>query len=399
MIARIRKFIPSFILNRYHFFLAFLGAIFYWFPSSKIIVIGITGTNGKSTVVELSSKILEEAGFKVASISSIRFKIGEKEWRNELKMTMPGRFKIQGFLRQAVNTGCEYVVLEVTSEGIKQHRHRFIDFDVAVFTNLTPEHIESHGSFKKYRKAKGELFRKIKKTLIVNLDDENTEYFLQFPADEKYGFRIKNHELRTMNYDNVKLIEVHTITLKENSSSFMIHDLLFNLHLPGKFNVYNALAAICVGLSQGVNLEIIKKAIEKVEGIPGRMEIIIKEPFTAIVDYAHTPDALRKVYKTIKESRNCKRQESKVICILGAAGGGRDKWKRPELGKIAAEYCDQIILTNEDPYNENPKVIINQISDGISVYQRTHQRISASINTILSKIPERFSLFPLEKLS
>jgi len=184
----IKKFIPAFLLDFYHFFLPMFGAFLYRFPSKKLIVIGVTGTNGKSTVVNLATKVLEEANYKVASLSSIKFKIGEKEWPNTLKMTMPGRLKLQKFLREAVNAGCQYAVIEVTSEGIKQHRQRFIDFDIAVFTNLTPEHIESHGSFERYREAKGKLFQACKNIHIINLDDENSDYFLKFSVQKKYTY-------------------------------------------------------------------------------------------------------------------------------------------------------------------------------------------------------------------
>ena len=179
MLKLIKKFIPLFALNWYHFSLPLLGVFLYRFPARKIKVIGVTGTNGKTTAVHLISKILENANYKVASISSVRFKIGDKEYKNTLKMTMPGRLKLQKFLRQAVNNKCDYMVLEVTSEGIKQHRHRFIDFNTAVFTNLTEEHIESHGSFEKYKEAKGKLFQN-PKISIVNLDDPSADYFLGF---------------------------------------------------------------------------------------------------------------------------------------------------------------------------------------------------------------------------
>jgi UDP-N-acetylmuramoyl-L-alanyl-D-glutamate--2,6-diaminopimelate ligase len=329
----IKKFIPPFLLGFYHFLLAFFGAVLYRFPSRKLKVIGITGTNGKSTVVILTTKILEEAGYKVASLSSIKFKIGNQEWPNTLKMTMPGRLKLQRFLRQALNAGCRYAVLEITSEGIKQHRHQFIDFDIAVFTNLTPEHIEAHGSFEKYRQAKGKLFQTTKGTHIINLDDDNGEYFLQFPADKKYTYGLNKGDINTKNTQ-------------------------FKLHLTGDFNVYNALAAICVGLSQGIGLETCEKALEKVKGIPGRMEEVISEPFKVLVDYAFTPNALEKVYQTLKPGNR------KLICVLGACGGGRDKWKRPELGRLAAKYCDEIIVTDEDPYDENPLEIIEQVAEG-----------------------------------
>ena len=360
MKSTFRKFVPIFVLNWYHLILALLGAIFYCFPSKKTKVIGITGTNGKSTVVELTAKILEETGFKIASLSSIKFKIREKEWQNDLKMTMPGRFRIQKFLRQAVASGCQYAVLEVTSEGIKQHRHRFIDFEAAVFTNLSPEHIESHGGFEKYRSAKGELFKAAKNIHIINLDDENAEYFLQFPAEKKYLYQIKNQKIPAYRQaGKIKIIDQNSKISKD------INNIGLNLKLPGEFNIYNSLAAICVGLSQGINLEIGKRAVEKIEGIPGRMEEVMSEPFKVIVDYAFTPNALEKAYQTIQDTKY-KIQNTKMICVLGACGGGRDKWKRPVLGEIAAKYCDKIIITNEDPYDEDPRQILSMIKSGIS---------------------------------
>ncbi len=315
----IKRFIPKFLLDFYHYSLALIGALLYGFPSKKLTIIGVTGTSGKSTVVEMLDAILEEAGSKTASLSSIKFKIGNKERENKLKMTMPGRFKIQKFLKQALKADCKYVVLEVTSEGIKQFRHKFIDFQVAVFTNLSPEHIESHGSFERYRAAKLELFKQAK-VHVINSDDENAEWFLDIPAEKKI-----------------------TYSLKEP----------INLNLLGKFNQYNALAAIKTAEYLGIDMEISKKALDKIKIIPGRMEIVNRNPLV-IVDYAHTPEALKKVYETLKGKR--------LICVLGSCGGGRDKWKRPVMGKIAEQYCDQVIITNEDPYDENPLEIINQVA-------------------------------------
>jgi len=334
----IKKFIPSWLLSFYHFILAFLGALIYGFPSRKLKVIGITGTNGKTTVTEMTSKILEKARYKVASLNSIRFKIGSEEWKNKLRMTMPGRFFIQRFLRKAVDANCQYAILEVTSEGIKQNRHRFINFDLAVFTNLAPEHIEAHGSFEKYKEAKGKLFQSTKNIHVINIDDKNSGYFLKFPAKKKITFGLKKGD-------------------------FNLKNTQFKLNLIGDFNFYNALAAICVGISQGIKFETCKKAIEEFRGIPGRMELVISEPFKVFVDYAFTPNALEKVYQTLTyKLKNLKTE--KLICVFGACGGGRDKWKRPILGEIAAKYCDEVIMTNEDPYDEDPMEIINQITCG-----------------------------------
>ena len=356
----IKKFIPSFIVSWYHFLLVSLGAVFYRFPAKKIKIIGITGTNGKSTVVEMTSKILEEAGCKTASLSSIKFKIGNKQWPNELRMTMPGRLTLQKFLRQAVNEKSDYIVLEVTSEGIKQHRHKFIDFEIAVFTNLTPEHIEAHGSFEKYKETKGELFRAAKKIHILNLDDENKKYFLSFPADKKYGYGLNSG----YQPHGIEYLKAENIQATPKGIGFSVKDISFNLPLLGSFNIYNAIAAICVGLSQGISLETSKSALEKLKVIPGRMEEVISEPFKVFVDYAFTPNALQKAYETLSENSKFQIPNSKMVCVLGACGGGRDKWKRPVLGELAAKYCDEVIITNEDPYDEDPMEIINQIAEG-----------------------------------
>src|SRR4030042_6100347 len=370
----IKKFIPFFAINWYHFLLAFFGAAFHGFPSNRLTIIGVTGTNGKSTVVEFTAKILEKAGYKVASLSSIRFKIKNQEEPNLLKMTMPGRFKLQKFLRKAVNSGCQYAVIEVTSEGILQYRHKFIGFDIVIFTNLTPEHIEAHGSFENYKEAKGKLFKALrgKKISIVNLDDEAAKYFLDFPAKEKYGYSLEQNGWQPSNGENEKSIyrqiKAANYFWMQNKTgvSFEVEKILFNLNLPGEFNIYNALAAICVGLSQGISLDVCKLALNKIEGIPGRMELVIQEPFKVFVDYAFTPAALEKVYKTIRKLRpESQNINPEIICVLGAAGGGRDKWKRPVLGKIASQYCDQVFITNEDPYDENPMRIIEEVANGI----------------------------------
>ena len=222
----------------------------------------------------------------------------------------------------------------MTSEGIKQHRHRFINFDTAIFMNLSPEHIEAHSGYDNYKKAKGELFKATKNNHIINIDDKEANYFLQFPAKKKYTFGLYQGDTSTKNTN-------------------------FKLSLVGDFNVYNALSAICAGLHYGVDLKTCEKTAEEVKSIPGRMEEVVSDPFRVFVDYAFTPAALEKVYKTLK-SKN-----EKLICVLGSCGGGRDKWKRPVLGEIAGRYCDEIIITNEDPYDENPMDIINQVVEGV----------------------------------
>ncbi|MEK7562449.1 MAG: Mur ligase family protein [Patescibacteria group bacterium] len=330
----IKKILGRNLLDAYHYCWAFFGAAIFGFPGydKNIKIIGVTGTSGKSTTTDLITRILDRLGNKVASISTIRFKVANKEWENKYKMTMPGRFVIQKFLRQAKNAGCKYVVLEVTSEGIRQFRHKFINFDTAVFTNIGQEHLESHGGFENYRNEKLKLFKVTKNIHVINADDKNAKYFLDIPAKKKITFGIKDAE----NYE-------------------------FKLNLIGDFNVMNALAAISVAKVYGINYETCKKALQKAKGIAGRMEVIQKESFEVIVDYAHTPEQLETVYKTLNPKPYT--LNPNLICVLGSCGGGRDKWKRPALGEIAKKYCREIIITNEDPYDEDPMEIINKVAE------------------------------------
>jgi len=356
--TKVRKMVPESVIGWYHLGMALLGALRYGFPAKKIKVIGVTGTNGKSTTVIMIAKILEEGGFRVAVSSSVEFRIGDKIWKNKSRMTMPGRFALQKLLSDAVTAKCQYAVIEVSSEGIKQHRHRFIDFEAAVVTNVTAEHIEAHGSFGNYLTAKGRLFAACRNIHVVNLDDPNYEYFAKFGAKEKYAYTLgaaeadSQKEAKTVCADNFKV--------SGTGSSFEVEKTEFNLKLLGKFNIYNALAAISVGLSQGVDLDACKAALAKIEVIPGRMDQAVSHPFKVFIDYAVTPDSLEKAYQAIRGDL----RGGRLICVLGSCGGGRDKWKRPVMGNLAKKYCDQVVVTNEDPYDEDPMKIINEIASG-----------------------------------
>jgi UDP-N-acetylmuramoyl-L-alanyl-D-glutamate--2,6-diaminopimelate ligase len=395
----IKKFIPGFLLQWYHKTLALAANIFYGFPSNKLIVIGVTGTNGKSTTVHLIAKMFEGAGFKVGATSTVGFKVADKEWLNNKKMTMLGRFALQKLLRQMVDAGCKYAVVETSSQGIEQYRHLGVNYDVAVFTNLTPEHLEAHGGFPNYKKAKGKLFahltdkpkkvidgKKVPKVSVINLDDEYAEYFGGFAADEKWGYKISNSKIQISNKFQIptsKIVSAENVELGPDGSQFIIHDSRFIIHLPGEFNVYNSLAAVCVGLSQGLNLETISKALEKVSGVPGRMEFIDEgQNFKVLVDYAPEPASMKKLYETIHNS-NFITHNSKIIHVLGSAGGGRDKARRPILGKIAAENADYVIITNEDPYDEDPQAIIDQVTEGA-----LDTKINADKNASIVKEPK-----------
>lgn len=349
----IKRFIPKRVFGVaarvYHPVLAWTGALRYGFPSQRLKVIGVTGTKGKSTVVYLTTKLLEGAGIKVAAIGSLGYKIREREWPNTLKMTMPGRWKIQKFLREAVSAGCTHVVMEVPSEGLAQGRHIGVTFDCAVWTNLHPEHIEAHGGYEQYRASKGKLFSVAHHAHIMNADDPEVHYFASFPAQKKLFFGIEGGEMRASQLD------VH-----EDRVAFNVYGTRFEASLGGHFNVLNILAALSAASMYGVDLPTARPIIENITEIPGRLQWIQKEPFGVVVDYAHTPESLEAVYATLRPTAQ------NLIAVLGAAGGGRDAWKRPKFGALAEKYCDSIILTNEDPYDEDPERILDDVMDGIS---------------------------------
>jgi UDP-N-acetylmuramoyl-L-alanyl-D-glutamate--2,6-diaminopimelate ligase len=358
----LRKITPKFVLNFYHFLWAFLSALICGFPSKKIKVIGITGTDGKTTTAEMIYMILTEAGYKTALFSSIKIKVGEKEEKNMYKMTMPGRGATQRFLKRAVEEKCQYAIVEITSEGIVQYRHRFIDFEAAVFTNLNKEHLERHGGFENYRNAKLELFKTAKENHIINIDDKNSEFFIRIFSKRKWLYGIDDLDSLVLDFNHIskEVLIAKDLEFSENGTSFFVNNKKIKLNLLGKFNVYNSLAAISLAMSQGISLDLCASGLAKVKNVSGRMEIVSKSPLI-FVDYAHTPNALTNVYETVS---NFKKDNSRLICVLGSAGGGRDKWKRKELGRIADNFCDFAILTNEDPYDENPEEIIKEIEVG-----------------------------------
>ena len=424
LLIKIKKLIPTKLFKAlqpaYHFLLGWIAALWYGNPSEKIIVIGVTGTTGKTTCVYLIAKALEADGIKVGYTSTAMFNDGEREWLNDKKMTMVGRFFSQRMLKQMVNNGCQYAIIETTSEGVVQYRHRFINYDILVFTGLYAEHIESHGSFENYKLAKGKLFEhlkrgktkyaddlklvnkvssnmkkidnnRVKKTIIYNADDEHAGYFSSFWSEQKIGFWLKNIEKPLQPAgENLKLIIYGDINMDQTGTSFNLYTeeimegnankikTKINLQLLGDFNATNAMTAICVGLSQDLSLTEIKRGIEQVTGIPGRLERIDEgQDFTVIVDYAFEPKALIKLYDTVKHLPH-----NKIIHILGSAGGGRDVARRPKLGQIAGENADVVIITDEDPYDEDPEIIIDQVSLGV---EKTGKKIDENLFKILNR--------------
>jgi UDP-N-acetylmuramoyl-L-alanyl-D-glutamate--2,6-diaminopimelate ligase len=365
-----KRLIPQNIKNIYHLFQAILANLIYGFPSKNIKVIGVTGTNGKTTTVQMITKILEESGAKVAMASTINFKLGEKEWVNATKFTTLSSFKIQRFISEAVKNKCEYLVLETSSHSLDQFRTWGIKYDTAVITNITREHLDYHKTMEEYRQTKLKLFRNVKNA-VVNLDMEKPEEFLKVKSPIKIGYSTKfsifnfqfSNKSKLLN-DKFKIIKAENIELEINNTKYQILDTKYQIQLPGLFNVENALAATCVGLIYEISPEVIRKALEKIQGVPGRMEKVPNDKgLEIIIDYAVTPDSLEKVYELISQS---KKSDSKIISVFGACGE-RDRGKRPIMGEIVSKYADYIILTNEDPYNEDPMQIINEIKSGINI--------------------------------
>jgi len=355
IVALLPRPIKEALLYPYHLFMAHSGAVKFGFPSKKLIVIGVTGTKGKSTTAEFIRAILKEDNKKVAIAGTIRFAIGESVERNLFKMTMPGRTFLQGFLARSLKAGCTHAVLEMTSEGAKQNRHKGIELNALVFTNLSPEHIESHGSLEKYADAKLSLARHLARSpkrpriIVANADDAYGKDFLAVHVEEKRPFTLSDTQI---------------IKSDPYGSEFVYKDVHMHLPLPGAFNIANAIAAIEVSEALGVSLTTAAAALSKINTMPGRAERIdLGQAFHVVVDYAHTPDSLSAIYSAFPGRR---------ICVLGNTGGGRDTWKRPVMGAIAEEHCAISILTNEDPYDEDPVAIVNEVASG---FKNTKPRI------------------------
>ncbi len=375
MLHKFKKMIPQGFKNIFHLCKAVVANFYFGFSSRNLIVVGVTGTNGKTTTTQMIGKVLEEDGSKVAVSSTINFRIGDKEQVNKTKFTTLSSWQVQKFIHKAVRAGCEYIILETSSHALDQNRTWGIDFDVAVLTNVTREHLDYHKDMKNYSVAKEKLFailnekrfwfnkmssRKIPKVSVVNLENEFFENFLRHKVDLKYSYSMEIPKGEVGSATNIVACDIEE---KISSTSFIVNKNKIDLNLAGKFNIENALAAICVGLSQGIELDKIKNGLFKIKQIPGRMEYVKNDAgISVIVDYALTPDSMEKVGEIVRDLAD--KNESKVFWVFGSCGD-RDRGKRPIMGKIASNYADFIILTNEDPYHEDPNQIIEEISRGI----------------------------------
>lgn len=362
MLSRIKPYIPAILLDWYHHVLAILANAYYRSPSKQLIVIGVTGTNGKTTSSYFIAKALEGAGLTTGCTTTALIKIGDKELQNRFKMTMPGRFALQRLLREMVDAGCTHVVIETSSQGLIQHRHVGIAYDIAVFTNLTPEHLEAHGGFEAYKRAKGILFdhlakqpakyvqgKPVPKAIILNADSEHASFY------QREGIHTRWYGI-----NSTQGLYPESIVDQGKGTRFNVNGVEVTLAIPGQYNVANALAALSVGQVLGCSLDALAKGLARITQVPGRFQFIQEgQPFDVIIDYAYEPEAMKAFYHEVQ-----KRGYKRIIHVVGSCGGGRDKGRRPVLGALAVENADIVIITNEDPYDDNPEEIVQEVAAG-----------------------------------
>ncbi len=345
--------------------LGYLAAAYYGFPSRRLIVIGVTGTDGKTTTSNLIYSILRAAGLKVGMISTVSAVIGDEELPTGLHVTTPTAPETQMYLRRMVDSGLTHCVLETTSHGLAQGRVNGVEYDIAVLTNLTHEHLDYHGSFEAYRAAKGLLFRKlsesarkagVEKCAVINTDDPNADYFIAQAADH----RQINYSLR--GYGHINVIQAQPTP---HGTRLMLQDveagtaLMVESPLVGAYNASNVAAAVAVATALDLPLEAIRAGVAALPPIPGRMELIDEgQNFTAIVDFAHTPNALRNALTTARTLT-----QGRLIAVFGSAGL-RDVEKRRLMAEISTELADISVFTAEDPRTESLAGILQRMADG-----------------------------------
>ncbi len=350
--------VPQIIVKDTKRTMAKIASAFYGEPSKNINLIGVTGTNGKTTVTHLIQRIIEENSEKCALIGTLGYKLSSTDSYKEAKHTTPQPPELQRDLRLMSDRGINNVVMEVSSHSLEQQRVGCCDFDGAVFTNLTQDHLDYHITMSNYFKAKAMLFEGLKQGAfaVINADDSYADDFLKvIPEKVKvitYGVK-NNCDVKAENIDFS--IDGAKLDVVYNNTTYKL-----NLHLNGMFSVYNALAAFAAGLSMNINCNTIIKALENTKSVAGRFEIVNKKPLV-IVDYAHTPDGLENV---LKAARELTPETSDLICLFGC-GGDRDTTKRPKMGKIADELSDKIVVTSDNPRSEDPQLIISDIMTGI----------------------------------
>ena len=323
-----------------------------WFgrPADSLKLIGVTGTNGKTSITYMLKSILEHAGYKVGLIGTIQNMIGDESL--PAKNTTPGVYELNRLFALMKEKGCQYVVMEVSSHALDQKRVCNLCFDAAIFTNLTQDHLDYHITMENYLAAKKRLF-KMCKTAIINSDDEHCEQLIN-----GLDCKVVTYSLGDSSTYSAKAVKYYPASVEyELVSNNILNHIKFNTG--GKFSVYNSMCAAVTALELGLPISVVADAIQSIEGIKGRAESVPTDrDFTVIIDYAHTPDGLKNILKTF---RDC--EKNRVIALFGC-GGDRDKTKRPIMGNIAVRYADYVIVTSDNPRSENPDDIIKDIIVG-----------------------------------
>lgn len=409
--SRIKKILPKSILNLRHLWYAWYGAHVYKHPSEEMLVIGVTGTSGKSTTIFLLRQMLEQLGYKVGSLSTIDFYIAGENKLNDQKMTMLGKMQIQKYLREMADKKCDIALVETTSEGAVQYRNRFINYDMMILTNLYPEHIESHGSFEKYKKAKlsifenaskrkGKDFSKLSKLVklldpktglfekraLVNGDIAETEEFLTagwFSKRIVFGTSEKTKQFnktKTLLKQDVEILLAEDEHTDKDGLHFKVENYRFNPEMYGVHNISNILITIAVARELGAEWAAIQKAVHLFKNAPGRCEFIKEaeeKGFKVIVDYAFEPKAMAALYEVVELI-----EPRRIIHVFGSTGGGRDVARRFTVGQMVGEKADVCIITDEDPYDDDPMSIINDVASAV---EKTGKKENVHLFKILSR--------------
>ncbi len=329
-----------------------LSAAFFGHPERKLRIIGVTGTNGKTTSCFIIKSVLDSMGYKTGLIGTVKNIVGDKEYPAVL--TTPDCYDLFSLFKEMVDCGCEFCTMEVSSQALDQRRVEGVHFEASIFTNLTQDHLDYHGSFENYMAAKHMLFENSSLS-VVNIDDEAAEYMLSGTQGRKVTFSVNNNDC---DY-SAKNIRIASSGVKyELVSNSNIGRVKFTV--PGKFSVYNSMgAAVCL-VEMGMDFKAVLDGLESCLGVPGRMEVVpADKPYTVLIDYAHTPDGLENVLGCVREIT-----EGRVITVFGC-GGDRDRTKRPIMGDIAAKLSDIAIITSDNPRSEDPDAIISDILDGV----------------------------------
>lgn len=332
--------------------LAIVSSNFYENPSSSLKLVGVTGTNGKTTIVTLLYNLFKKAGFKVGLLSTVKILVNDKEYKTV--HTTPNSLLINNYLNQMVEEGVDYCFMEVSSHGIHQKRTEGLNFAGGIFTNLTHDHLDYHSSFKEYRDVKKSFFDSLPKSAfaLVNIDDKNGSVMLQNVVAKK-----QTYALKTMADFKGKILEnqFSGLLLTIDSSEVWVK-------LIGSFNAYNVLAVFGTALLLGLNKTETLTILSELENVSGRFQYLVSnDGVIAIVDYAHTPDALKNVLETINDIRTGNEQ---IITVVGC-GGNRDKAKRPIMGRIASQLSTQVVFTSDNPRNEDPQIILEEVEAGV----------------------------------